>query len=746
MKKKFIFTFFFFLFFIDLVSADVIKEISIEGNDRISKETIKMFADAEIGKNINEDKELNVILKKLYESNFFENVSISFKNGLLKISVIEYPIIDQIKIEGIKSKSMQKSISDNFTLKERSSYNEIYLKNDISNLKLALQNLGYFFAKVNIETIEVSNNLVNILYKIELGEKAKIKKISFLGNKIFKDKKLLSLIISEEYKFWKFLSTKKYVNLNSINLDERLLEKYYINKGYAKVEIKSSFAKLLDSNNFELIYTIDAKEKYFFDNLQLSIPTDYNAKNFDKLTNLFNEIKNKPYSIDIINKILNEIEILALQEQYESISTKITEEIIDNKINLDFIIEDREKIYVSRIDIFGNNVTRENVIRNQFEIDEGDPYNEILFNRSINNIKNLNFFKSVNSKIIDDELSKTKIINIEVEEKATGEIFAGAGIGTNGGTLSFGVKENNYLGKGILVDTSMTINSESLKGNFLVKNPNYNNSDKSLFINIEASELDRLSSFGYKSNKTGFSIGTDFEYFQDLNLGIGIDNYYEKITTDTTASLKQQSQKGNYWDTFLNLNFNYDKRNQKFETNDGFITSYDVNLPVISDNYSLKNTLNYKIFSSLFENNISTASFLIQSANSLTGDDIKLSERLFIPGRKLRGFERGKIGPKDGNDFVGGNYALALNFTTTLPQVIPNNQNLDFVLFMDAANLWGVDYDTSINNSGKLRSSFGLGIDWLTTVGPLNFSFAHPITKENTDIIETFRFNLGTTF
>ena len=705
-----------------------------------------MFAEIDIGNNITEDKELNDILNRLYKSNFFENVSVSFKSGLLSIIVTENPIIDQIIIEGVKSKTILKLITDNFSLKERSSYNEINLKNDILNLKASLKNLGYFFSEVNVDTVEVSNNLLNIIYKIELGEKAKIKKISFLGNKIFKDKKLLSLIVSEEYKIWKLLSNKKYVNFNSIELDERLLQNYYINKGYAKVEVKSSFARLLDSNNFELIYNIDAKKKYYFNNLTLSLPVDYNVNNFDKLIKLFSKVNGKPYSIDILNTILNEIELLALQEQYESISTKITEEIIDDKINLNFTIEDSEKIYVYRINIFGNNVTRENVIRNQFEIDEGDPFNEILYNKSINNIKNLNFFKTVNSQIIDDDFSKLKTINIEVEEKATGEIFAGAGVGTDGGSLSFGVKENNYLGKGISVDANLSLNADSIKGNFYVNNPNYQNSNKSLFMNIEASELDRLSSFGYKSNKTGFSFGTSFEYFQDLNLGISIDNFYEKITTDTTASLKQQSQKGNYFDSFLDLKFNLDKRNQKFETNDGFITSYAVDLPLISENYSLTNTFDYKIFSSLFENNRSTASFLIQSSNSLSGDNIKLSERLYIPGRRLRGFETGKIGPKDGTDFVGGNYGYALNFTTTIPQILENNQNLDFVLFMDAANLWGVDYDSSINNSGKIRSSFGLAIDWLTAVGPLNFSFAQPISKDDGDITESFRFNLGTTF
>jgi len=255
-----------------------------------------------------------------------------------------------------------------------------------------------------------------------------------------------------------------------------------------------------------------------------------------------------------------------------------------------------------------------------------------------------------------------------------------------------------------------------------------------------------LENFGYKTNKTGFSFGTGFEIYDDTIINLGNSHFYEKITTNSTASARQKKQEGNYWDSFLNFNFDYDKRNQKFQTSEGFRSRYFVDLPIVSDTYSFTNTYTYKYFTELYENNRSNFSIYLKSVESITGEDVKLSERIFLPSNRLRGFESGKVGPKDGSDFIGGNYATSLNFSSTLPYVFENSENIDFLFFVDAANIWGVDYDSSIDDGGKLRSSFGIGIDWLTPVGPLNFTFAETITKADTDITENFRFNLGTTF
>ena len=212
-----------------------------------------------------------------------------------------------------------------------------------------------------------------------------------------------------------------------------------------------------------------------------------------------------------------------------------------------------DRTFVEKINIYNNNVTRENVIRNQLELDEGDPFNEILLSRSINNIKSLNFFRSVEQETIPGNKPNTKIINLSVEEKPTGEIMAGAGIGTSGGSLSFGVRENNYMGKGLSVDGNLTLKEDSIKGKFSFTNPNINNSDKSVSASIQSTEINKLTAFGYKTNKTGLSLSTNFEYLNNFNLGIGFESLYEKIETDTTASARQKKQAGNYFDNFINL-------------------------------------------------------------------------------------------------------------------------------------------------------------------------------------------------
>ena len=451
------------------------------------------------------------------------------------------------------------------------------------------------------------------------------------------------------------------------------------------------------------------------------------------------------YSLNKINDILKDIDLIVLNEQFESINASVKEKLIENNLNLKFVITETDKKFVEKINIFGNNVTEETVIRNQLLVDEGDPYNEILTTRSINNIKSLNFFKNVNSEILAGSSIDTKIINISVEEKPTGEIMAGAGVGTSGSTFMFGVKENNFLGRGISLDSNLNLSTESIKGLFKIENQNYKNSDKTLFFTLDASETDRLKNSGYKFNKTGFDIGTRFEYYDDFFVKLGNSNYYEKIETDNTASARQKKQEGDYIDSFLELGATLDKRNQKFQTSDGFLSSYSIGLPIISDTYTLTNSYRYKYFTELFDNNVSSISISLKSAHSLKDNDIKLSERLRIPSSSLRGFEFGKVGPKDGDDFIGGNYLSTINFTSTIPQILENSQNTDFIFFIDVANIWGVDYDSALDDN-KIKSSIGVGLDWFSPAGPMNFSLAHPISKSSNDVTESFRFNLGTTF
>ena len=736
----------FSLLFINQTIGAIINKIEITGNERIPAETIIMFSSVSLNDELNSDS-LNKILKNIYDSNFFKNVNVEFNNNTLIINVKENPIIENVEFNGIKAKRIREALQKNIILKSRASFNEISLKKDKENITTTLKELGFYFPIIEIFLEDLDDNKVNLKYEIDLGNKSKIKKITFLGNKVYKDNKLRNLIVSEEYKFWKFISGKKFLNENLLILDKRLLKNFYLSKGYYDVVINSSFAKLIEKDQFELIFNIDEKNKFYFNDIELIIPDDFSKENFFDLEKLFVKLKGESYSLSSVNKILDEVDLITATEEFYSTKATVEENISLDKINLKFVISETDKFFIEKINIYGNNITRENVIRNQFEVDEGDPFNEILQKKSLNNIKNLNFFKTVKSENIEGTTKNAKIINIFVQEKPTGQISAGAGVGTSGGTISAGIKENNYLGKGISISSDLTIDQESIKGKLTITNPNYKNSDKLIYTSFQATEIDRIKNFGYKTNKVGFTLGTDFEYLKNFDIGIGTSTFYEKIETDSTASTRQKKMKGNYWDTFLKFNFNYDKRNQRFQTTDGFRSAYSLDLPIISDTNTITNTYDYKLYTELYEKNISTVSFLLQAANSISNDDIKLTERLYIPQSRLRGFAKGKIGPKDGTDFIGGNFVSAINFSSTLPQFLENAQDIDVLLFFDAARIWGVDYDSSLdNNPSKIRSSVGLGIDWFTVLGPLNFSLSLPLSKDTKDETESFRFNLGTTF
>jgi len=725
--------------------SEILNKLTINGNSRITEETIKTFLNVSIKENLDVD-DINRITKELYETNFFENVSIKFNNNELIVNVIENPIIQNITFAGINSDTLKEEITNNLKLIERSSYIKVFAEQDVAIINENLKRKGYFFSKVDLKVEELGDNRVSLFYTINLGKKSKIKKISFIGNKVFKDRNLRNVILSEEYRFWKFISKKKFLNEELVKYDERLLKNFYLNNGYYNSTITSSFAKLLNDNEFELVYNINAGQKFFFGNLSIDIPLNYDENNFLNLKNTLEEIKGKPYSINLIEKITNDIDLTVLNEQYDSVDIDVIENLDNNILNIKFVLKDALKNKISRINILGNNVTRENVIRNQFEIDEGDFYNEILYKKTLNNLRSLNFFKSVSGEVANDTVNAEKIINISVEEKPTGELGAAAGVGTEGSSIGVFIKENNYLGKGLALSSDFTLATDSIKGSLSVTNPNFNDTDKSVYAKVEISETDKLKKYGYKVNNNGFSYGTNFEFLDDLRLGVGNSNYYSSIETNSTASALRRKQEGNYWDSFINLNFSYDKRNNKFKPSDGFINRYYLDIPFISETNTLSNTFDYKVYKELYKDNVSSLSFYLQTSDSLSNDNIKLTERNFLPSNKLRGFTLGGIGPKEGNDFIGGNYASSFNLSSTLPQILQENENIDFLIFFDAANVWGVDYDSTIDDSNTIRSSIGLGVDWFTPLGPLNFSLAQPLTKDKNDSTETFRFNLGTTF
>ena len=744
---KIIFKINFILLFISSLSfAQIINDIKVDGNKRISKESIIVFGGIDFNKNYNDD-DLNIILKNIYETNFFKEINLKVNNSILEVSVIENPIIENLQINGIKSKNLTELLFDKIKLKNRSSYIESSFLSDLNLIKNIIKNSGYYFAEIKTSSIlNEEQNSIRLSYDIDLGKRAKIQEVQFIGDKKIKDRKLKNIITTEESKFWKFISQSIYLNYERIELDKRLLTNFYKNSGYYNVKITNSFVEFNNNNSFKLIFNIDSGKKFKFNDLTLVLSDDYDSKYFSKINETLIKLKNQDYSLNKVEKILREVDKIALTRQYQFIDASLEETIINSdKLDISISLKDNAKYYVEKINIFGNSYTIEEVIRNSLIVDEGDPYNEILFNKSVNNIKAKNIFSKVETDISPGSSEGLKVVTLTVEEKPTGEISLGAGVGTSGGTIGGGIKENNFLGKGIKLNSNLQISENTIKGQFIYEKPNFNYSDNSLFTSIRSTSTDNITDFGYKTSDVGLSLGTSYEQFENLYFRPELDVSYEKLETTSNASTSLKKQEGNYFDTYFNYNLDYDLRNNKFRADEGYRNTFYQELPLASDNYEIINSFESTRYQKILDT-VTKVSFYGKAVNTLNNEDVRISKRLYMPSSKLRGFESGKIGPVENNDYIGGNYISALNFSATLPQLLPSFQNLDFSLFVDAGNVWGVDYNSAIDDNNKIRSSAGMAMDLLTPIGPLNFSLSQPITKSSTDKTESFRFNLGTTF
>ena len=327
------------------------EKVVIDGNKRLSDETIKIYGKIKNYKNF-DSSTLNIILNNLYETGFFENVKLSFDNDILKISIVENAIIENIEINGVRNEEFRENLLKNMTLKNRSSYNDQIFKFDIDLVNNIRKSNGFYFSKIK-KLIQKNDeqNSVQLTYDIELGERALIGKIEFIGNKKFKDKKLREAIISEEAKFWKFLSNNKFLNEERINLDKRLLVNFYKNRGYYDVEVINSFVEFDDNNYFKLIFNVESGQRFTFNNINIDIPSDYNPDDFEEIKLKLSGLKGKTYSLDKVEKILDEIDKVALSRRYEFINAEVEENIIGNKLDMIFSFKNSKKTYIEKINI-----------------------------------------------------------------------------------------------------------------------------------------------------------------------------------------------------------------------------------------------------------------------------------------------------------------------------------------------------------------------------------------------------------
>jgi outer membrane protein insertion porin family len=737
-----------FVLFFHNISYAEIKKINITGNTRVSSSLIEALIDK---KNINIDSIfINNLTKKIYDTDFFSDVKISYNQEILSINLTENPVINFFYISGAEDSELTK-INPIISLKENNIFSSSKLKKDIESIKELYKQSGYHSANVNPEIIKIESNQVNLILNINKGDISKIKTIHFIGNKYFSSSQLLDVISSAEYGWWKFFSFTS-LSEQKIEYDKLLLSDFYKSKGFYDAQVESAFAeKAKNSQDFILTFSINSGKKYKFNKFEIEDSNKIYKQDDIKEINLFsnNILKNQTYSPLLVSKINKQIDNFLEQKKYINYEINLKEIKQSNEL-IDVVLQlnEQKKVFINKINVEGNNVTEEKTIRDNLSLSEGDYFNSSKIKKSIDVLKSKQYFSKIDYKIQESDRKDFKNLNLTVKEQATGSISAGVGYGSDGAILEGSINERNFIGKGIDLNFTGKITSEKIGGVFSYTDPNFLSSEKEFAYSLY-SETDDYKNSGYQNKRVGNKVATKYEIYEDVYFRPNIAIQYDDLQTSSAASSLIRSRDGSYLTTSVGYNISLDLRDSKYNPTSGSIFYIEQNLSTLaSDIPSIQTGLGSTFYKELVNQDfIGSARFRLDSVVGLDNSkDVKLSDRLFSSYRDLKGFQTRGVGPIDNSDHVGGNYLATVSFKSTFPNPIPESLRATSLIFFDLGNVWGVDYSNSISDSNKIRSSTGIALDVLSPLGPISFSYAIPISKASTDKEQRFMFNIGSSF
>ena len=730
------------VFAIDFKKSD----IRFIGNKSISKDTILNYTDPK--KEILNTDDLNFFQKKLFETNFFSKVEVKISGTQVSFYLNENPLIEYIVLTGLEKRDdVKKKIEKIISLKENNIFSESLLNTDVKLIYELLSSMGYFQSNVEHLVKKITNNKVNVFLDIKLNQKFLVKDIFFLGDKKLSTSTLKSAISTAQDSWLNFLSSNTTPSVDRISYDISLLKKLYLSKGYYDVQISNGSIDIFDKKYANITFVINAGNKYFFDEILVN-NSSLSVKEKDLLFILekAKSIEKENYNPLLINGLVK-----TFKDYFNNKSILVNLDYNLKKISLDrisivFSVSDiSEKRFVNNITVKGNDLTEEKVIRDILLFSEGDLFNSADIVKSIDSLKDSRFFKTV--KIDSEDIKNSKNINIVVfvEEKPTGEISAGAGYGTEGGVINFSVKENNFLGKGVRADASAVLGTQKVLGKITLSDPHFTANGNSLSGSFFVSEY-TYNNAGYSNKVIGSAISTGYDVFKNTNLQSGFSADFDRIDSENGSSAIIKSHQGDYITAKIFYNISNDMRNRKFQPTSGYTAGFGQGLATfVSDVPYLTNTLFGSFYHEFTEDFLGTVKYKVKSINSIGSKDVKLSDRIFLSAYELRGFALRGTGPKVANEFIGGNYSYSTNFSSTIPNGLPDKWGAKTNIFFDVANIWGTDFALAADND-SIRSSAGVGLEWGSPLGPLSFTYAIPISKDPQDSIENFNFRLGGTF
>ena len=723
-----------------------IDEINISGLERIERETVISYSKLDIDDPYSNEIG-NIALKRLYDTDLFSDVKIEFIDGLLNITVRENPTINLIKFIG-NDKNNDADLISEISLRDRSIYSRSKVKKDVKKLLSLYQRSGRLSTEVIPKVETLNDNRVNLIFEINESDIVSVSRITFIGNKIFTSRELRDVMKTKSSSLFSFFSSSDNYDPDKLEYDKILISNLYKNSGYPNFTFKSSIAQLIpNKNQFEIIMTVDEGDLYEFG--EVNIESKLKKLNDSFLMQSLSVKTGDLYNADIINDDIAKIKDSASTYGYSFIQIK-TDKKFDNEnkiVNVAYLLDEGPKVYINKIIINGNTRTTDKVIRRQLLISEGDSYSKYLINLSKNKIQSLQFFSNVDVTEEKDEAYDKINLIIDVEEKNTGEATIGAGYSSvSKANLQLGITEQNFLGKGQQLKFQSSFGDEFTAYDISFAEPYLYGRD--LYVKGDLySELQDSESVNYETEKIGlgFSFGFPLSYNNRILTKYSIFN--DKTTADSDATSYEKMLAGTSTVSSFGYSFSSDKRNSPYKPSAGYkyVLQQDI-AGIGGDSFFIKSTYDHTYYKRLSKSFIGSLKLNFGHLNGYNNKYAPISSYFNLGGNRLRGFQSQRVGPKTGNSYTGGQYFYLLSTETNIDLPI-ENFDITSTLFFDVGSVWGLDDRFgSIDDEHQLRSSLGLNIMWDSAIGPINFIFAQPLQKQETDETDTFYFDIGYNF
>ena len=726
-----------------------VSQIEVDGLQRVERETVLSYLNVEQGSSVSQEY-LNSSMKRLFETGLFADVNIDARgNGVLAVKVVENPVINKRVFDG-NDKVDDTLLESEVQLKSGSIYNIAKVQDDVQRILEVYKRSGRYATVVEPKIIKRDQNRVDLVYEISEGPTAAISKVNFIGNHHYSDDDLQSEIMSKESRWYRLFSSSENYDPEKTNYDKELLRRFYLKRGYADFRVLSAVAELRpDKKSFVVTYVLDEGPRYKLEDVRIqSMIKDVDVA---ALSGQVQQEKGDWYNADLAER-----SVYALTEElgkkgfaFVDVTPEL-EKTSGNKMVLTFNIAEGQRVFVDRINITGNTRTEDEVIRREFRIDEGDAFNAAKIRASRRNVENLNYFSKVDIQTEPNPNDDSKAdINVNVEEKSTGAFNVGVGYSTvNGALFRAGIAENNFQGKGQKLSADVAVSQRTSEYDLSFTEPYFMGRRLSAGIDLFRTEEDYQDEGSYDSESTGGRLRLGWNYTDDFAQYLRYTLKEDKISNvDRNASIYIKEEEGRYSNSSIGQTMVYDKRDSAINPKEGYYLSFG------NDVAGLGGDEKYLKFDGKAYKYFTLADYytfkLFINGGYITGygdENVRLSNRYYLGGSTLRGFEFAGIGARDKftKDALGGNWMIysgaEMSFPIGLDEVGVRGRTFVDMGILGKPDDINEDY---VEYSDTPRVAAGFGFQWQSPMGQIDVDLAFPIVKEDYDETEVFRLNFG---